>query len=1327
MRKWIGLLLSTTILLNLVTVAPVVYADASDRSYDSDFLREVREDTNFYSNPGFELTNDELLGWTPGEVLSTTTDPEFVYNGESSAKIESKLEGSWKLFSPNPTLTIKEGRYYLLSTMIAWGEGNTNNVVLYSGTSYLEDIDPDVPPRYYRENEHVSPPAEGEPKWKPAHMVLQATADSDAVPPIALCYSNGAEYYLDDIYFSELMVAGIDCSTVARSAEIPMDNEEEVQIPLNGIAYNQAGDEEGLGAAIAPVTWSLAEAKQGVRIENNTLIIDSKASSNTKVKVKASCNPDILAHQLEESDHDLREAYLAGREEIIEITLTPNDYILPRALDIIFDGSPEPGTTISCDYTYAQVEGEPEGATTLQWYCKTPEATDYSPIDGATEREFSIPSDYPFGCAFLVKITPRTVGGVEGEVYTSAALVDPMAPIVDEVEILGPFENNFAVGDTLTAKYDYIDGNDFGESKEGDTVITWYRMDRDVPVSIGTGLTYQLTSDEADHYVFIKVKPVSLDEPNSDTEYPSEMIWVSEEHNVPQEEILQARRDGSNLLINPGFEEYNASNVPSNWLVQSTQTWPGIFASSSSVYRGTRSAFVAAKGNSDGNKLYYQSITAKAQKIYLISAMALPYAGNTAGLIMYTSGGTGVDTDETQCPAPTSGVTPEWRRMSRMIKNEENTEISILGTVTCWTAGNPFYVDDYYMGELMVADIDCSETETTVTIPKKGEPNVEVELLGTAYNQLGTRDGFTNGEAPITWSLRDEKQGVYIEDGKLIVTDMAMSDTKVKVLATCNPTFMGAESQETEPDLALRDALLAGRTKIVEITLIPNDDPAPRAENVWIEGRVELDSTLTCEYKYVQVDGELESGTEIQWYYKDVTATEYQPILPIAIGRTYQIASGYEDKHIIAKVTPKSETGRVGRTVSSPYVVYPKAPEARNVTITGKFAVDQTLTATYTFFDENDDSEAATTFRWVRMDGDTETPIGAERTYTVTNSDIGKNIRVYVSPVSDDEPYTDGSEYESPLYYAAAKPVATNVSVKKLSGNLLGVNYTYSHICNIPQGETICQWYINENLVHTGTTFDASGYTSHTITLKVTPVATLKPFNGDPVSATYKFTSGGGGAGGGGGGSTESRTEIPTVKPSQTPDIPTNPGTVNVDKYPEWMRPGIQFALSNGIMSDVSENDFMPEQKINREDFLLCVMKTLGLEETKYTGIFGDVSSSDKISGYLQTAVDKGIISRDINFYPGRNVSRAEICKILIAGVKAAYPNAEIPSVELAFADAGQIQAWAYGYVQQAVGSKLLNGMSQTEFAPIGDVTRAQTATIVMRLHNLAVTEKEDK
>lgn len=1310
MRKWIGLLLSIIMLFNLALVPSVVCAAPKTYyNYESEFLKELRAETNFYSNPGFELTDGVLNGWNAGVVLSSSTDVK--YNGESAAKVVSKLDGSWKTFSPSPALTIKEGRYYLLSTMMAWGEGNTSNVVLYAGAG-LDDIDPDSPPHYYRTNEHISPPTENEPKWKCAHMVLRANTDSTTAAPIALCYSNGATYYLDDIYFSELMVAGIDCSSVVRTAKIPKDGEAEVKIALNGTAYNQAGDNEGLEGDIAPVVWSLAEEKQGVRIEGNNLIIDSKASSDTTVKVIASCNPSILDYQLDETNPKLKASYLEGREEEIEITLTPNDYTLPRALDIILDGEPTPGTTISCDYTYAQVEGEPEGETTLQWYCKTPEEADYSPIDGATKDKFDIPEDYPEGCAFIVKITPKTQSGVPGETFTSGALMEPMAPIVKDVKIIGAFEDDFAVGDTLTAKYTYIDGNDFGESKEGDTVITWYRLDREQEVEIGTGETYTLTEDEADHYVFVKVIPVSEEEPNADIEYPSESIWVSEEHKVPMEEILQARRDASNLIKNASFEEFDSSTkTPYNWTIQSTQTWAGLIATTSFAYRGEYSAFVAPKGSADLQKLYYQSITGKAQKIYLISAMAIPTAGNTAGLIMYTSGGTGVDTDETQYPALASGTAPEWRRLTRMVKNENTTDISIISTVTCWTAGNTYYMDDFYVGELMVADIDCSKTETEVTIPTKG--SIEVELIGTAYNQLGTLDGFTNGEAPITWSLKAEKQGVYIEGDKLIVTDMASSDTKVKVLATCNPTFMGADTQEDE-------ALLAGRTKTVEITLLSNNSVDPRAENVRIDGRVELGNTLECKYDYAQVDGELEEGTEIQWYYKNVDATEYKPIEPLAKGKYYTIASGYEDKHIIAKVTPKSEKGKVGKTVSSPYVVYPKVPEAKNVTIKGIFAVDQVLTASYTFFDDNGDGEGATTYRWVRMDGETETPIGTDRTYKVTEDDVDKKIRVYVAPASDEAPYTDGTEFESSLVYAAAKPIATKVSIKKVSGDLLGASFNYTHPCNIAQGESIYEWYVKGNCVGTGTTFDASDYGSAEITLKVTPVATLKPLEGETVSATYEKKSSGGGAGGG----APSRVVVSTT-PIVIPDIDN--AAANLKKYPEWMRDGIAFALNNGIMENIAANEFVPDQKITRAEFLICVMKTLGLAESDYTEIFGDITDADIVAKYLQTAVDKGIISRDTNFYPNRNVSRAEICKILIAAVKAAYPEAQIQSADLTFADSKDIKDWAYGYVQQAVGIKLLNGMSATEFAPLGDVTRAQTATMVMRLHNFAETEKGDK
>lgn len=1300
MRKWISLLLFATILLNLVMVAPVVSADPVD-------LEALRVSTNLYANPGFNLTDGALTGWNDASgILTPTTDS----NGNSYVKVNHV---PFNYYYSNPRMTVKSERYYLFFTKMKWVEGNDKALFLYG---YPENVLLDSAGSSV--NKSVSSSGDGQ--WKTAQVVVKAAEDRDNVSPMVVCWGQG-EFYIDDIYLGELFVADIDCQTITTTAVIPKDNEPAVEIPLSAKALNQAGNEEGLGSTDAPITWTLLEAKQGVKIENNTLIIDSKASSDTKIKLKASCNPAKLAYQLSETNTDLKTAYLAGREKTIEITLTPNDYTLPRAVDIVINGSPTPGTQISCDYTYAQVTGEPEGTTDIQWYYKTPEAADYELISGATAREFDIPSDYPVGCAFLVKIKPRTSAGTEGETYTSAALVDPMAPIAKDVKIISPFEGDYAVGDVLTAKYTYVDGNDFGESKEGASVITWYRLDRDVEVPVGTGLTYQLTAAEADHYVFFKVKPISLEEPNAETEYPAEqMIWVTEEHHLSQETILQVRRDETNLLTNASFEDYDATTKkPTDWSVDEVdgQEWTGrLKASNEKAYRGTYSGKVTTAVLNGRAMTYGQPVVGEPQKTYLVSAMALPAASGGAKWVMYsTPEGSSSNTPTSTYTEPTTGA-PEWTRLTNIVKNTGNSNISVRGTVICWIAGNTVYVDDCYIGELIVADIDCSETETTATIPKKGEPNVEIELLGTAYNQLGTLDGFTNGEAPITWSLKTEKQGVSVEGNKLIITDMATSDTKVKVLATCNPTFLGADTQ-TSP------ALLAGRTKTVEITLVPNENDAPRVENARIEGTVAIGETLECKYDYTQVSGELESGTEIKWYYKEVTETEYRPFEPEVTGASYVVASGYEDKHIIAKITPKSETGKVGTTVSTPYVVYPKTPEIKDgkVTITGKFAVGQTLTASYIFFDDNGDEEGATTYRWVRFDGETETPLGTDRTYTVTESDIDKKICVYVTPVSTKAPESDGVEYASAPVLAAARPIADRVSVDKLSSSILGAKYTYSHPCDIPQGATICEWYVNGTLVHTGTTFNASDYKGYTVTLKVTPVATLMPFEGATISASYdipKKTNGGGA----GGGPSISRVEV-TTTPTPAPEA----GLGNIVKYPEWMRPGIQFALSNDIMSNVSENEFMPEQKIKRADFLRCVMKTLGLEESEYTGIFGDVSSSDSISGYLQTAVDKGIISRDDNFYPNRNVSRAEICKILIAGVKAAYPDADIVSADLAFADAGQIQEWAYGYVQQAVGIKLLNGMSETEFAPFGDVTRAQTATMVMRLHQFAETKKGDE
>ena len=81
------------------------------------------------------------------------------------------------------------------------------------------------------------------------------------------------------------------------------------------------------------------------------------------------------------------------------------------------------------------------------------------------------------------------------------------------------------------------------------------------------------------------------------------------------------------------------------------------------------------------------------------------------------------------------------------------------------------------------------------------------------------------------------------------------------------------------------------------------------------------------------------------------------------------------------------------------------APVASNITISGTFREDETLTASYTFTDLNNDPEGSSIYKWYRADdanGTNETVIsGADQlSYTLVRADRGNFIRFSVTPVA---------------------------------------------------------------------------------------------------------------------------------------------------------------------------------------------------------------------------------------------------------------------------------------------------------------------------------------
>lgn len=105
-------------------------------------------------------------------------------------------------------------------------------------------------------------------------------------------------------------------------------------------------------------------------------------------------------------------------------------------------------------------------------------------------------------------------------------------------------------------------------------------------------------------------------------------------------------------------------------------------------------------------------------------------------------------------------------------------------------------------------------------------------------------------------------------------------------------------------------------------------------------------------------------------------------------------------------------------------------PTAANVAISGTARVKSTLTGSYTYSDSDGDSEAGSTYRWLRSDtfDGTYTAISGAtaKTYTLTQNDLGKYIKFVVTPKADSEPATGEAATSGAIGPVQAATTSTN-------------------------------------------------------------------------------------------------------------------------------------------------------------------------------------------------------------------------------------------------------------------------------------------------------------
>jgi hypothetical protein len=118
---------------------------------------------------------------------------------------------------------------------------------------------------------------------------------------------------------------------------------------------------------------------------------------------------------------------------------------------------------------------------------------------------------------------------------------------------------------------------------------------------------------------------------------------------------------------------------------------------------------------------------------------------------------------------------------------------------------------------------------------------------------------------------------------------------------------------------------------------------------------------LTANYKFADLDNELENGTEVQWYRNDMIVPELNNKVSVDKNYTQKGQTWY------FRVRPRDgfEFGEEGQ--SETVMIQNGAPSAANLTITPRFPLgDDMLKASYLYADPDGDNESTPEIRWYR-------------------------------------------------------------------------------------------------------------------------------------------------------------------------------------------------------------------------------------------------------------------------------------------------------------------------------------------------------------------------
>ena len=280
------------------------------------------------------------------------------------------------------------------------------------------------------------------------------------------------------------------------------------------------------------------------------------------------------------------------------------------------------------------------------------------------------------------------------------------------------------------------------------------------------------------------------------------------------------------------------------------------------------------------------------------------------------------------------------------------------------------------------------------------------QTLKASASAIRDPDGLDDVAFSYQWVSNDGNTDTDIQDATALTYEVSDGDAgktiKVRV------TFTDDQENEESLTSAATAVVTAGpNTPATGLPTISGTAEASQTLTADTSGIDDEDGLINVSYTYQWISNDGNTDTDIQ----DATDSTYT-LSDDDVGKTIRVRVSFTDNGYNDESLTSTATAVVAARSNSPATGLP--------TISGTAQTGQTLTADTSGIDDEDGlANVAYSYQWIWSDGGTDTDMAGETdsTYTVSDDDVGKTIKVRVS-------FTDNANNQESLTSEATAAVA---------------------------------------------------------------------------------------------------------------------------------------------------------------------------------------------------------------------------------------------------------------------------------------------------------------